>query len=77
VPAGWNGGLVLYAHGFRGTCDSPLTSHLVDRGYALAASSYRAEGYRVDWFVEDCGGKSDAVARTLRLHVEHCLTGLR
>jgi len=25
VPAGWNGGLVLYAHGFRGTYDSPLT----------------------------------------------------
>ncbi len=44
VPAGWNGGLVLYAHGFRGT----LASHLADRGYALAASSYRAEGYRVD-----------------------------
>jgi len=43
VPAGWNGGLVLYAHGFRGTLDSPLTSHLLDRGYALAASSYRAQ----------------------------------
>jgi pimeloyl-ACP methyl ester carboxylesterase len=53
VPARWNGGLVLYAHGFGGTLDSPLTSHLADRGYALAASSYRAEGYRVDWFVED------------------------
>ena len=53
VPANWNGGLVLYAHGFRGTLHSPLASHLADRGYALAASSYRAEGYRVDWFVDD------------------------
>ena len=53
VPAGWNGGLVLYAHGFRGTPVSPLALHLLDHGYALATSSYRDEGYRVDWFVDD------------------------
>jgi hypothetical protein len=52
VPAGWNGGLVLFAHGYDGgTFDSPLTSHLLDRGYALAASSFRTEAYRVDLFV--------------------------
>ena len=54
VPAGWNGGLVLFAHGYDGgTFDSPLTSHLLDRGYALAASSFRTEAYRVDLFVDD------------------------
>src|SRR3989475_4369978 len=51
VPAGWNGGLVLYAHGFRGTYGSPLTSHLLDPGDALAAPSYRAPGYRGGWVV--------------------------
>src|SRR5215470_17387432 len=39
VPANWNGGLVLYAHGFRGGLHSPLASHLTERGYALAGSS--------------------------------------
>ncbi len=54
VPADWNGGLVLFAHGYDGgTFDSPLTSHLLDRGYALAASSFRTEAYRVDLFVDD------------------------
>src|SRR5882724_3894070 len=66
VPADWNGGLVLYAHGFRGTYDSPLTSHLLDRGYALAASSYRAEGYRVDLFVEDMRALLELFIRQMR-----------
>lgn len=66
VPARWNGGLVLYAHGFRGTLDSPLTSHLADRGYALAASSYRAEGYRVDWFVDDMRALLELFIREVR-----------
>ncbi len=66
VPAGWNGGLVLYAHGFRGTLDSPLTSHLLDRGYALAASSYRAQEYRVDWFVDDMRALLELFIREVR-----------
>ena len=53
VPAGWNGGLVMFAHGYGGTGDSPLASHLAANGYALAASSFRSVGYRPDWFVED------------------------
>ena len=66
VPAGWNGGLVLFAHGFRGTFDSPLTSHLLDRGYALAASSYRTEGYRIDLFVDDMRALLDLFIREVR-----------
>jgi pimeloyl-ACP methyl ester carboxylesterase len=53
VPAGWNGGLVIYAHGYDGTEHSPLASHLAAQGYAWAASSFRSGGYRPDWFLED------------------------
>jgi pimeloyl-ACP methyl ester carboxylesterase len=67
VPASWNGGLVLFAHGYDGgTFGSPLTSHLLDRGYALAASSYRTEGYRVDLFVDDMRALLDLFIREVR-----------
>lgn len=51
IPDDWNGDLVLYAHGFRGsgpqlTVSNPsIRSHLIAEGYAWAASSYRANGY--------------------------------
>ena len=53
VPANWNGSLVLWAHGFRGsglelTVDNhPLRAFLVANGYAWAASSYSRNGYDV------------------------------
>jgi Tannase-like family of unknown function (DUF6351) len=53
VPAGWNGGLVIFAHGHNGTESSPLASHLAANGYAWAASSFRSGGYRPDLFLED------------------------
>jgi pimeloyl-ACP methyl ester carboxylesterase len=60
VPPDWNGGLVMFAHGYegegsgRGTVrSSPLDAHLKERGYAWAASGYRAWGYRPDWFLFD------------------------
>ena len=59
VPENWNGGLVMYAHGYRGeggrpyVTDPPIGWYLADHGYAWAASSYRANGYRPDWGVED------------------------
>ncbi|GLW05206.1 alpha/beta hydrolase [Microtetraspora sp. NBRC 13810] len=59
VPARWNGELVLYAHGYRGTGttvyvdDSPIRAHLIARGYAWAASSYETNGYDVGQGVED------------------------
>lgn len=46
VPDNWNGDLVLYAHGFRGTgleltvSDPRIRQFLVTNGYAWAASSY-------------------------------------
>jgi pimeloyl-ACP methyl ester carboxylesterase len=51
VPADWNGDLVLFAHGYRGTgleltvSNPALRPHLLDRGYAWAASSYATNGY--------------------------------
>ena len=56
VPPNWNGELVMWAHGYRGegtilTVDPPsfgLRRHLLERGYAWAASSYDANGYDVE-----------------------------
>src|SRR5207248_1673294 len=60
VPADWNGGLVMFAHGYEGegggtgtVRSPPLDQHLTKRGYAWAASGYRAWGYRPDWFLLD------------------------
>jgi predicted alpha/beta hydrolase len=53
VPAAWNGKLVLYAHGYRGTgpvlyvSNPVLREHFVRNGYAWAASSYSANFYDV------------------------------
>jgi hypothetical protein len=53
VPAGWNGDLVVWAHGFRGTgleltVDNPrIREWLVQNGYAWAASSYSKNAYDV------------------------------
>lgn len=59
VPKNWNGKLVMYAHGFRGTgttvyVSSPaLRQRFVDRGYAWAASSYQRNAYAVEQGVQD------------------------
>jgi hypothetical protein len=60
MPANWNGGLVVFAHGYQGelpgrgqVLSSPLASHLDSRGIAWAATGYRAVTYRPDWFLED------------------------
>ena len=59
VPADWNGGLVMYAHGYRGegpdlfVSDPPIRRHLIENGYAWAASSFRGNSYRPDFGVED------------------------
>jgi pimeloyl-ACP methyl ester carboxylesterase len=59
VPENWNGDLVLYAHGFRGTgleltVDPPrIRQYLVANGFAWAASSYSKNGYDVKQGVKD------------------------
>jgi hypothetical protein len=59
VPKNWNGDLVLFAHGFRGTgttvwVDSPtLRDFYIKTGFAWAASSYQTNGYDVGHGVTD------------------------
>ena len=59
VPAAWNGKLVMYAHGYAGTGDAltvtnpSIRRHLLDNGYAWAASSYSKNYYDVRVGVED------------------------
>jgi len=51
VPDNWNGSLVMWAHGFRGTGleltvdNHPLRAFLIANGYAWAASSYSKNDY--------------------------------
>jgi hypothetical protein len=59
VPINWNGKLVMYAHGFRGegstltVSDPTIRRHLIENGYAWAASSYSTNFYDVRAGVED------------------------
>ena len=59
VPKNWNGRLVLYAHGYDGLepgldiSDPPIRRHLIQNGYAWAASSFSKNGYDVRASVED------------------------
>jgi poly(3-hydroxybutyrate) depolymerase len=53
VPDNWNGKLVVWAHGFRGTGleltvdNHPLRTLLIPQGYAWAASSYDRNDYDI------------------------------
>ena len=59
VPANWNGKLVMYTHGYAGTGAAlgvnnvAIRRHLIQNGYAWAASSYSKNYYDVRVGVED------------------------
>ena len=59
VPQNWNGKLVMYAHGYVGTVPGLVVSlpsirrHLIEQGYAWAASSYSRNYYDVRAGIED------------------------
>jgi hypothetical protein len=59
VPENWNGRLVMWAHGYRGTAleltteNHPLRAFLIANGYAWAASSYSRNDYDVEVGVKD------------------------
>ena len=59
-PDNWNGGLILFAHGYEGEREgrgslgeSHLTAHFKRGNYAWAAAGFRSAGYRPDWFLAD------------------------
>jgi len=62
VPAGWNGTLLLYSHGYvtpgspnpAEDVGDPLTGQwLLDHGYALAGSSYATTGWAIEQAIPD------------------------
>jgi hypothetical protein len=59
VPKNWNGNLVMWAHGYDGTgaqldiSDPPFRRHLIENGFAWAASSFSKNGYDVRAGIED------------------------
>jgi pimeloyl-ACP methyl ester carboxylesterase len=73
-PSGWNGELVIYAHGYV-VADAPLTipdDHIEDQsiaqvvnglGYGYAATSYRANGLVADEASDDVAQLVDEVRR--------------
>ena len=79
VPANWNGSLVLWAHGYRGTGleltveNHPLRVFLVANGYAWAASSYSQNDYNVSQGAKDTHALgeyfSDRVGEPNRVYV--------
>jgi pimeloyl-ACP methyl ester carboxylesterase len=59
-PDKWNGGLILFAHGYEGEREgrgsegeSKLSAYFKRGNYAWAAAGYRSAGYRPDWFLAD------------------------
>jgi hypothetical protein len=83
VPPHWNGTLVMYAHGFRGTgnvvwVDEPqLRQYFVDHGYAWAASSYAMNGYDPGDGVVDTHDLLEAFPSITGLHsTQAIMTGL-
>ncbi|NEX61212.1 alpha/beta hydrolase family protein [Noviherbaspirillum galbum] len=59
VPRNWNGMLVMYTHGYAGTgpnlnvSNPAIRRHLIENGYAWAASSYSKNYYDVRAGLED------------------------
>ncbi|CAG9177069.1 S9 family peptidase [Cupriavidus respiraculi] len=69
VPKNWNGKLVMYAHGYAGTVPELSVSmpsirrHLLNAGYAWAASSYSKNYYDVRAGLEDTNALALAFPR--------------
>jgi pimeloyl-ACP methyl ester carboxylesterase len=71
VPADWNGTVVYFAHGFRGNPPDlsvgppAIRDHLIENGYAWAASSYSANGYEPGIGAKDTVALRDVVREEL------------
>ena len=76
-PAEWNGGLIVYAHGYvdpqaplavpeNALGGTPVDELVNALGYAYAATSYRANGLVADVAVDDIVALEELVRRTVR-----------
>jgi pimeloyl-ACP methyl ester carboxylesterase len=71
IPAQWNGELVMWAHGFRGTDtrlyfepeEVPFRTWLLEQGYAWGASTYSKNDYNVGTAVTDTRRLADHFRR--------------
>ena len=84
VPADWNGDLIVWAHGFRGTDTAltispgevPLRSYALANGYAWAASSYSKNDYNVSTGVSTTpSNSSSSSSRSMASRVSPTSTG--
>lgn len=83
VPENWNGDLVMYAHGFRGTgevltVDSPplpMRAWMLSQGIAWAASSYSKNYYDVRSGVQSTNDLARFFARTRGKPARTFITG--
>lgn len=72
VPKNWNGKLVMYAHGYAGTgaalgvTNPSIRRHLLQGGYAWAASSYSKNYYDVRAGIEDTNALALAFTQIAR-----------
>jgi pimeloyl-ACP methyl ester carboxylesterase len=79
VPPNWNGTLVMFAHGYRGTgnvvwVDDPqLRQYFVDNGFAWAASSYAMNGYDPGDGVVDTHDLLEAFPSVTGLHARQVI----
>ncbi len=70
----WNGELIMWAHGYRGVVPElkvsppPIRRHLIERGYAWAASSYSKNAYDVRAGLEDTNALARALVTVAREH---------
>ena len=80
IPTSWNGTVLLYSHGFgplvAADSPDPVTQHaLLDRGYALAGSSYDPNGswWALDTAVSDQFQTLSAVKQLLPSSPQHVI----
>ena len=73
IPANWNGGLVMYCHGYSPIAVSyeegplpPVLAVFTDQGYALAESGYAAGGWAIQEAVPGYRGSAETLRREVR-----------
>lgn len=81
VPDNWNGGLIMYCHGYSAapasydTKPNPAMAGLVGQGFAVAMSGYSAGGWAIEEAVQDTQALRRYFARKYGAPKETYVTG--